>query len=331
MFVIFDPIYIALSVFGYLFMLVLASSVAPKVAGRFSGRFSLYTSMALLAVLILSVSASVIYAILIYVGVSLSMTALVSFLVAVNLLVYLISPYMINLSYRAKWDENLQMIVDNVAMRLGVRDKFKAVIVKAPPNAFAYGNFLTGKYVAVSDSMLRLLSREELESVIGHEIGHHKHKDGAVMLLLGLLPSLVFYLGYALIHSSFRDDRNRNLALVGFAAVVVSFIIQILVLAFSRLREYYADFEGVRVGGKLPMESALVKIHEFYKRIPRAYEEISQSSFRTLFIYAFTKALANPYVDIERIKREKVDPIEELLSTHPPLPKRLRFIDSLPF
>ncbi len=331
MFVIFDPIYIALTVLGYLIMLALASLVAPKVAGRLSGKFSLYTSMTLLAALIIFISAIVIYAILFYVGVSLSITALISFLIAINLLMYLLSPYMINLSYHAKRDENLQRIVDEVAMRLGVRDKFKAVIVNAPPNAFAYGNFLTGKYVAVSDSMLRLLSREELESVIGHEIGHHKHKDGAIMLLLGLLPSLIFYLGYSLIHSSFREDRNRNLALIGIVAVVVSFIIQILVLAFSRLREYYADFEGVRASGKYPMESALVKIHEFYRRIPRAYEEISQSSFRTLFIYAFMSAVANPYVDIERIKREKVNPIEEFLSTHPPLPKRIRFIDSLPF
>ncbi len=330
--IIFDPIYIMLSIVGYFIMFALASFVAPKVAGKFSGKFSLYTSMALLLILILSVSALIIYAILFYFRISVSITALIAFLLAINILIYLASPYMINLSYNAKRSDELQRMVDEVAMRVGVRDRFKAVVVSSPPNAFAYGNFLSGKYVAVSDSMLRLLSREELEGVIAHEIGHHKHKDNAIMLLIGLLPSLIFYLGYALIHTSFRDDRNsKQLAFIGIAAVIVSFVIQILVLAFSRLREYYADFEGVRVSGKFPMQSALAKIHAFYRKVPRAYEEISQSSFKALFIYAFTNSLANPYIDIERIKRERVNPVEEFLSTHPPLPKRLRFIDSLPY
>ncbi len=332
MFLIFDPIYIALSILGYFIMFALASLIAPKVAGRLSGKFSLYTSMTLLLILILFISASVIYAVLFYVGVSISLTALIAFLLAINIIIYLISPYMINLSYRAKRSEELQRIVDEVAMRHGIKSKFKAVVVKSPPNAFAYGNFLSGKFVAVSDSMLRLLSEEELKGVIGHEIGHHKHKDSAIMLLMGLLPSLIFYLGYALIHSSFGDDRNsRQIAIAGVVAVLVSFIVQILVLAFSRLREYYADFEGVRVVGKTPMQTALAKIHAFYKSVPRAYDEVSKSSFKALFIYAFTSSVANPYIDLESIKRERINPVEEFLSTHPPLPKRLRFIDSLPY
>ncbi len=331
MFLIFDPIYIALSILGYFIMFALASLIAPKVAGRLSGKFSLYTSMTLLLILILFISASVIYAVLFYVGVSISLTALIGFLLAINIIIYLFSPYMINLSYRAKRSEELQRIVDEVAMRHGIKSKFKAVVVKSPPNAFAYGNFLSGKFVAVSDSMLRLLSEEELKGVIGHEIGHHKHKDGAIMLLMGLLPSLIFYLGYALIRSSFGDDRNWQSAIAGVVAVLVSFIVQILVLAFSRLREYYADFEGVRVVGKTPMQTALAKIHAFYKSVPRAYDEVSKSSFKALFIYAFTSSVANPYIDLESIKRERINPVEEFLSTHPPLPKRLRFIDSLPY
>lgn len=335
MFLIFDPIYMILAVAGYMVMFLLAGFVAPKVAGRVAGRFSLYTSMLLLAFLILSISATILYAVLIYAGISAGFTGLIVFLLIINFLMYLASPYMINMMYGAKPSPELQSVVDEAAMRLGERRKFRAMVVRSPPNAFAYGNFLTGRFVAVSDSLISMLSRDELLAVVGHEIGHHKHRDSAVMLLLGLLPSVIFYLGYAMVHSALRDDRNgKQIAIIGIAAVIASFVVQILVLAFSRLREYYADTEGVRVAGKLPMQSSLAKIHSFYFRVPGAYGDIQDSSFKTLFIYAFVNAVANPYVsmrDIEALKRAEVSPLQEFMSTHPPIPKRLRFIDSLPY
>ncbi len=331
MFLIFDPIYYMLAMLGYFVMFLLASTIAPKVASRVSGKFSLYTSMALLAFLILFVSFSIIYLVLVVVGVRVSIVSLIAFLIALNLLMYLVSPFMINLSYSAKHDEYLQSIVDEVAYRLGVKPP-KAMIVDCPPNAFAYGNFLTGRFVAVSRALLEILDRDELEAVIGHEIGHHKHKDNAVMLVFGLLPSIIFYLGYSLIYSSFDDDRRGNqLALIGIAVVIVSFVIQILVLAFSRLREYYADVEGVIAAGKDAMQRSLAKIHLFYQRYPSFMGEIANSKFRTLFIYALVNAVANPLtkMEIERLKSMPVSPIEEFLSTHPPIPKRLRFIESV--
>ncbi|MET1123892.1 MAG: zinc metalloprotease HtpX [Archaeoglobaceae archaeon] len=332
MLLIFDPIYILLASLGYLVMLILASSVAPKVASRVSGRFSLFASMAILALLIIGISSATIYAVLYVAGVSVSLASLVAFLLIVNLLIYLISPYMINLSFSAKRSDELQMIVNEVAYQLGVKPP-KAVVVRSPPNAFAYGNFLTGKFVAVSDSLLRMLDRDELKAVIGHEIGHHKHRDNAVMLLFGLLPSIIFYLGYALIHEGLRDRRGQQLALLGFAAVLISFVVQILVLAFSRLREYYADFEGVVAAGKDAMQRSLAKIHLTYARYPQLYDAVADSKFRTLFIYALVNAAANPLTraDIERLKNMKVSPLQEFLSTHPPIPKRLRFIESITF
>jgi heat shock protein HtpX len=269
--------------------------------------------------------------VLLIAGFYISIVSLIAFLIAVNFLIYLISPYIINLTYSARPDEYLQAIVNDVAYRLGVKPP-KAVVVRSPPNAFAYGNFLTGKYVAVSDTLLNMLDVDELEAVIGHEIGHHKHKDNLVMLFFGLLPSIIFYLGYSLIHASFSDDRRgHQLALVGIVAVIVSFLVQILVLAFSRLREYYADFEGVVVAGKDAMQRSLAKIHLFYERYPSFMGKIADSKFRTLFIYALVNAVAEPItrMDIEMLKNRPVSPIEEFLSTHPPIPKRLRFIESI--
>ncbi len=331
MWIIFDPIYYILAVLGYIVMLILASTVAPKVASKVSGKLSLYMSMVVLAILIVTIFAITIYSILSFAGLYFSIFGLITFLIIVNLLIYILSPYVINFSYGAKHDPHLQEIVNEVAYRLGVKPP-KAMVVHCPPNAFAYGNFLTGKFVAVSDALVKMLSRDELEAVVGHEIGHHKHRDNLVMLFFGLLPSIIFYLGYALIHAGLRDDRRgAQVAIVGIAAVLISFIVQILVLAFSRLREYYADFEGVIATSKESMQKSLAKIHLFYERYPRYMHDIADSKIKTLFIYALVNTVANPITrsDIEWLKRKEVSPLQEFLSTHPPIPKRLRFIDNI--
>jgi len=62
--------------------------------------------------------------------------------------------------------------------------------------------------------MLRMARKNELEAVIGHELGHHRHGDNAVMLFMGLIPSFLYYLGLMLIQSSFyysaMSSENRR-------------------------------------------------------------------------------------------------------------------------
>ncbi|MEZ0319594.1 MAG: zinc metalloprotease HtpX [Pyrobaculum sp.] len=340
-----DPVAFGLYILGYLFMFVVAATVAPAVARSVSGKFTLYGAMALTGVLIVLTTALVIYAIATAAGLAYFnnlgfFLGLIFFVVLMNLLTYLASPYMINATYGARPDPRLQQTVDEVAARLGAPFKIKAVVVDGPPNAFAYGNFLSGRYVAVTSGMLSLVDHRELEAVIGHEIGHHLHRDNAVMLLFGVLPSVVYYLGVSAVYLGLGGDNNRGgspaLVAVGVAAVLVSFIIQLLVLAFSRLREYYADTEGARAAGKEVMQFALAKIHKYYYAVPEAKEAVDTSKFRALFIYALVNAVANPFVtvtrsDVEQIKRSSYSPIQEIFATHPPIPKRLQFLDQLPY
>ncbi|NOZ88382.1 MAG: M48 family metalloprotease, partial [Crenarchaeota archaeon] len=229
----------------------------------------------------------------------------------------------------------------------------RAVLVEGPPNAFAYGNFLAGRYVAVSRSLYQMLPEDELLAVIGHELGHHRHRDVVLMLLLGMVPSILYYMGVTLIRiglwggwSSDREQRSSPvyLAAVGAAAVALSFLLQVAVLAFSRLREYYADAHGAAVAGARAMQRALARLHLYYTGTPHAREELERhSSLKALFIYALLEAAAEPFYspwrgggawgDIDRVvetlKRMEADPLQELLSSHPPIPKRLRFLDRL--
>ena len=345
--VFFDPVAMGLYVLGYIVMLAVAATVAPRVASSVSGRLTLYGAMALTAALIVLTTAFVIYLIAVVAAPSLAgygwgfFAGLIFFVVFMNLLTYIASPFLINASYGARPDPRLQQIVDEVAARLGAPFKIKAVVVDGPPNAFAYGNILSGRYVAVTSSMLAITERRELEAVIGHEIGHHLHRDNALMLLFGVLPSILYYLGVTSVRMAMASSGSRNnnsalLAAVGVVAVVVSFLVQLLVLAFSRLREYYADTEGARAAGKEAMQFALAKIHKFYFSNPEAHEVVRDDKFRALFIYALVQAVANPFVtitksDVEQIKRSSYSAFQEIFSTHPPIPKRLKFLDELPY
>ncbi|MEM5820866.1 MAG: zinc metalloprotease HtpX [Candidatus Aenigmatarchaeota archaeon] len=383
MIALFDPLALVLAFFGYFLMFFLAGYVAPRVAYKLSGRFSLYTSMILLAALIIFSFSGTLFLIFYFLNYyynfgitefSSLMLQIIILVIVSNVILYVFSPLLINWMYGVKEDKRVQKIVDKVAKKLNYRGKLKGVITTnfSLPNAFAYGNFIFGKYVAISSGMLNLVNTKELEAVIGHEIGHHMHKDNVIMLLFGFLPSIIYFLGYSLIRSFSSSNNNEDskanviLLIIGILAVAISFVIQILVLAFSRLREYFADLEGAKAAGKENMQSSLAKIHYYYEANLDSLNEIRESNTRMLFIYAFTQTFANPFenldniffedsseesednkeerksektktkinVDrnkIEELKKLKVSPFEEFLSTHPPIPKRLNFLDSLNF
>ncbi|MEM5880156.1 MAG: M48 family metalloprotease, partial [Candidatus Aenigmatarchaeota archaeon] len=193
---------------------------------------------------------------------------------------------------------------------------------------------ISGKRVAVTESLIKFLDEKELEAVIGHEIGHHKHKDSILMILFGLLPTIIYYLGVIIMRSSIfsRNRKSNGLWLItifgGLLLVLLSFLVQILVLAFSRLREYYADLVGAKATSKIDMQKALAKIYLYYKSNKDYLLNVKNNPMSTLFIYA----LANPFIsvseeDIERIKSLEESNYLEIFQTHPPISKRLRFLD----
>ncbi|ABN70415.1 HtpX-2 peptidase. Metallo peptidase. MEROPS family M48B [Staphylothermus marinus F1] len=341
-------------IIGFITLNIIASLIAPRVARKLSNKFSFYTSMYIAGAIVFVGGFSAIYILWLIIenlGYSILFTDLIIFVIIMNVIMYIISPVIINVSYGAQHDPELQRLVDEAARRAGMKPP-KAMIVNGPPNAFAYGNFLTGKYVAVTTGMLGIVDRNELLGVIGHELGHHKHRDNFIMLFMGIIPSIIYYLGLVFMRAGLtggygRQERGGNpllLLLLGVGAILLSLIIQVFILAFSRLREYYADAHGAYVAGNKEMQRALAKLHMYYSYNKEMREHIDSSKLRTLFIYALTDAIANPFypysyrknisyrdIDevIEKIKNSPVDPAKEVLSSHPPIPKRLRFLDNI--
>jgi heat shock protein HtpX len=121
--------------------------------------------------------------------------------------------------------------------------------------------------LAVNQGLLSQLNEDEIQGVIGHELGHIRHKDSIVMTFLSAIPLIA----YVIVRMAFgfqvygrRNERNNGAAWIIVAGVValgVYFISQLLVMRLSRLREHFADvFSAYLTGAPRNLESALTRI-----------------------------------------------------------------------
>ena len=146
-----------------------------------------------------------------------------------------------------------------------------------------------------------------------------------------------------------RDEDNASpliLLAIGAVLVTAGVLFHFLVMHFSRLREYYADANSAKAtGDPRLLQRALARLHIAYsdKRLRAGLKKHSTTASLFIvnyFIDVFGSRFYEPshgimsYLgDIDRVveelKNEKVSAVRELFSTHPPIPKRLRFLDSL--
>jgi heat shock protein HtpX len=199
---------------------------------------------------------------------SMSIYLLVFLVAGFNLLQWLIAPYIIDAMYGTRPIEEsenprLHAIVRSLAEKSGIK-KPKLMLADVPiPNAFAYGSPLTGNRVAVTKGLLSSLEDEEIEAVLGHELGHIKHRDVQIMMVASLLPAIFYYIGYSLLWSGYsRDRESASPALIGMILIFFYWILNLIVLGLSRLREYYADYHSVSIvpDGRRKLAEALAKI-----------------------------------------------------------------------
>ena len=318
--------------------------VGPKlIAGNPKSLVQLRVSMTLTALAVVGVSTLLLWFTINMLGYSGNLLFIAILVATIGFVQWLIAPYVINMLYgvheagpELDW---LREEVYRIAEISGLGRKPKLVVAEVDaPNAFAYGNPFTGYYVAVTRGMLRLMPREEIIAVIGHEVGHLRHKDVHILLALGLLPSIVYYIGRILVDlsiiSGYYEDRREGRGgaivylVVGVVQVVASIILHFLLRHLSRLREYYADaHSAIVVGSSRPLQRALARLHLTYTDNPRFVEELKKNSATSMLFFV------NYFYDIdsivEELKKTETNPLIELFSTHPPIPKRLRFLDEL--
>ena len=271
--------------------------------------------------------------------------------VAINIGQWLFSPYIVDAFYKVRAlpeEENpkLHQTVSALSKKSGI-SKPKLMISQIPlPNAFAYGSPLTGSRVAVTQGLLKELNEGEVEAVVGHELGHLKHRDVQTMMVVSFLPALFYYIGFSLMWSGNSRNRNDggNSALFGIAFMAFSWVLNLFILYLSRLREYYADRHSVTVvdNGAQKLSSGLARIvHTTHSAKKPQKDTKNLNAFKALFIADPDKAAAdsaaltaeassqNLVKEILAKEPTLTDKIVEALSTHPNIVKRLRALQEL--
>ena len=196
------------------------------------------------------------------------------FAVATNFASYWFSDKIVLRMYNAKEvgpGHRLFDIVDRLAKRAALPQPRCYVIPDASPNAFATGRNAEHAAVAATEGVLRLLTDEELEGVLAHELAHVKHRDILISSVAATLAAAIMMISrFAMFFGGRRDDRDSSNPIALIATIILAPIAAMLIqAAISRSREFDADAGGSAIaGGPQGLVSALRKIEVASKQIP---------------------------------------------------------------
>ncbi|MDK2892307.1 zinc metalloprotease HtpX [Methanohalophilus sp.] len=206
-------------------------------------------------------------------------------------------------------------IVRNLAHSAGLPMPRVYIVQTSMPNAFATGRNPDHAAVAVTTGILKLLSEEELEGVLAHEMAHVKNRDTLISAvaatIAGVITMVAMWIRWAAIFGGIggRDGDNN---IVGFIAmaIIAPIAATIIRLAISRSREFAADAEGARISHKpLALASALAKLEAASSNYRASPSDVKPSeSTAHMFI-------VNPL---------RGSTLMNLFRTHPPTEERIR-------
>jgi len=238
--------------------------------------------------------------------------------VAMNFTAYFFSDKIALAMYRAQPVTREQLprayeVVERLAAKEGLPMPKIYVLPTESPNAFATGRNPQHASVAVTHGILELLTDEELEGVLAHELGHVKNRDiltSSIAATLAGAITMIARMGYwASLFGGFggRESRDREGGGLGalLMIIVAPIAATLIQLAVSRSREYEADSTGAHTtGNPYALASALQKLENYSKRLPL------QASPSTAHLFIVAPLLGGGFGN--------------LFSTHPPTRERIR-------
>jgi heat shock protein HtpX len=169
----------------------------------------------------------------------------------------------------------LYAMVDRLRQRAGLPMPTVAIAPQAQPNAFATGRNPSHAAIAVTDGIMRILDREELEGVLAHEMSHVINRDVLIGTIAATLAGAITYLAHMAQWAAFMgggrhddDDSPSPIAMIAMA-VIAPIAAMLVQLAVSRSREFHADATGARLAGQpWPLAKALEKLDMASRAIP---------------------------------------------------------------
>ncbi|MBN2255404.1 MAG: zinc metalloprotease HtpX [Deltaproteobacteria bacterium] len=204
---------------------------------------------------------------------------------------------------------DLYSLVKNLTLRAGMPMPRVYIVPGDTPNAFATGRNESHAVVAVTEGLLRILERDELEGVLAHELTHIKNKDMLIGSIAATLAGAVMMLAsmakWAALFGVSGDDEDGGgiigLILMAILAPIAAMMIQ---MGISRSREYMADEGGARISGKpYGLAGALEKLASVSRAIPMDANPATAHMF-----------IVNPLT---------ARSFANLFSTHPPIEERI--------
>ncbi|MBS9777975.1 MAG: protease HtpX [Gammaproteobacteria bacterium] len=199
--------------------------------------------------------------------------------------------------------------VEKMSAELGIKMPEVGIFHNDAPNAFATGASKNSSLVAVSTGLLQVMSRDEVEAVIGHEMAHVNNGDMITSTLLqGVLNTFVYFFARiaAQIMSSNRDGQSSAGSYFMISMVmqmVLGVFASMIVMWFSRYREFHADAGGAALTSNKSMANAL-----------RALKRIQDGGH----------SMALP----DQMAAFGITAFGGLFSTHPPLEKRIAALEA---
>ncbi len=209
----------------------------------------------------------------------------------------------------------IHSVVRELSIRAGLPMPKVYVINTDTPNAFATGRNPEHAAVAVTRGIVKLLSREELSGVLGHELAHIKNRDiligtiaatiaGAISMLANMTQWSMFFGGR-------RDDRGGGHPAVAIIMMILAPIAAMLIqMAISRSREYLADEGGSKIAGNpQSLATALGKLHKGVQMMPM------DANPATAHMFIVSPLTSEGFLT--------------LFSTHPPIEERIRRLERM--
>ena len=200
----------------------------------------------------------------------------------------------------------LYEMVDRLRTRADLPMPKVYIIPSEQPNAFATGRNPQNSAVAVTNGIVRLLSKEELEGVIGHELAHIKNRDILTSSVAATMASAITLLTrFALFFGGGNRDRNPMATIMMLVlAPLAAFLIQ---MAISRSREYVADRDGAIIADNpRALANALGRLQQGVQRVPMQANEATAHMF-----------IMSPFLG-------SLGGLKSLFTTHPPAEERIQ-------
>ena len=210
-----------------------------------------------------------------YLGGQGGMVIALVFAAAANLFMYYSSDRVVLRMYGARVvtaseAPELYAMVDRLRQRAGLPMPTVAIAPHEQPNAFATGRDPEHAVVCVTEGILRLVSREELEGVLAHELAHVRNRDMLLQTVTATMAGAISNLAWFGMFAGGRDDDERGNPIATLLMMLLAPIAASLVqMAISRQREFKADAVGAQITGRpLALANALRKLDAGAHRIP---------------------------------------------------------------